>query len=112
MMSDEVDKAVEETIAAEAKELEKVSRTGVDITRGNKGIRQYLDEIVKHSIYTDDEVLQNGKCLLKSQIARTGLQEMVDICIVVVDIFCFLDVDLFAGDSKGPTKAIQSLMSE
>lgn len=112
MMSDEADKAVEETMAAEEKQLEKISRVGVDITYGNKGIEQYLEEIVKYSFYTDDEVLQNGKRLLKSQIARMGLQQMVDICIAVVDIFSFLDVDVFAGDSKGPTKAMQSLMSE
>ena len=81
--------------------------SGVDVTHNSDGIVKFLEKIAMCSYSDDEEVLESRKCLWKCPLACFGLQKMVDICIVIVDIICFCDLDLFSDGSDGPTKMME-----
>ncbi len=112
MTSKNVQDAVDKTIAAQEKQMKKIGKLGFEERDYSESITEYLQKITTCSYDDDDEAVKSGQKLWKCRVARSGLQKMVDICIDIVDIFAFCDIDLFSGGSHGPTKSIQCLMSE
>lgn len=101
---------------AQAKE---VKRIGLQ-TRPNDDIVDYMSESkhVPDSIYEKqnfDNIETIGINLIDSTSACKAMQQMVDICITLVNLFIFLRVELFSKKKSktkcGITKYIQLLMS-
>ncbi len=73
-------------------------------------IIKYKKEIVLRAGW--EEVEANVVYLLsKSDVARTGMQRMIDTVVACLDLFCFCGLPLFPG-LAGVTKYMQYLMSE
>lgn len=108
----EIDDAVASTIAAQEKQMVKIAVAGIELTQKTDSIDQYLEEIARCEYSDEEKGLKSAKGLWKSRVVRSGLQNMIDICIIIVDIFCFCDIDIFSGERIGATKTLQLLMSE
>ena len=112
MTSNNVKDVVDKTIAAQEKQMKKIQKLGFEKRDYSEGIMKYLEKLTTCSYEDEDEAVESGQKLWKCPVARDGLQKMVDICIDIVDIFAFCEIDLFSGSSHGPTKTMQLVMSE
>ena len=109
---EEIADAVARTIAAQEKQMDKIAVAVIELTQQTDSIAQYLDEISKCKYSDEEKGLKSAERLWRSRVGRSGLQNMIDICIVIVDIFCICDMDMFSGNRYGVTSTLQLLMSE
>ena len=73
-------------------------------------IRKIPNEIYGRSTELS-EIRDVGKRYVKSILVRKGLQAMIDMSIMIVDLLAFRDLDLFGAEHYGGvTKCVQKIM--
>lgn len=91
-----------------AAEMKKTDLQGCELVPDTKHLFFYTEALNKavatgtdftNVISTDNKV-------------RQGLEQMVEISISVIDVFCICNKDIFSGKNLGVTRAIQLLMSK
>lgn len=116
--SSTVQDMVNKTVLYNIDMLEFFTEDGLPVDKNADAIIEY--KLLMNSyggIMTDgaadaDAIVEAGKSLLTSEKARRAMQQMVDLSIVLVDLFCFMDVDLFGNCGSSVTQLMQHLMSK
>ena len=104
-------------VSGNADEMERIMEHGMQQYTTTE-IERYLEVVeaaVPRDFYTQFSIanVENVKSnLFRRADARKGLGQMVNICLAVVDLFCFCKIDMFTGSALGITHWIQVAMSK